>query len=449
MTALRTATKAISRRTILGSGAASLSTGLLAACGAGQTPTQSAPAATKPTGTIEFWQGWATRTPQLRVYLDRFEQENPGAKVFDQEATTNLGGRAKMVANVVAGTVPDSLMVFKADYPIIVPTKALVGLNKYVSRDKIDLKQFGEGDVKERTFNGELVAMPSASGGSGSGMVVYWNKAHFREVGLNPEVGPKTWAELETFVTRLNRPGDRLGVNPTNRFLNWLYTNNGRVFDDTAKKVAFDSAEARDVLRYVSSLVQKQNNMEILEAGAGTAARALFYQGKHSMILESDLLPSVMAVDPVGKEVQWGVGLLPHNQANSRAKYTSPSRGGHGYAVMTGAKNPEGAWALAKFLTLSDAQCDFMVKEQSRVSTLKRCNTAPEVQRRPEFQVFNEVLKAIVSIPFTPGDDRAISAIHKHTTQAELGKISLDAAISAAVQEAQLELDEGWKTWPS
>ena len=440
----------LSRRSILTSGVAALSGAALAACGAGAaTPTQSAPAATKPTGTIEFWQGWSTRTPQLRAYLDKFEQENPGTKVVDQEATTNLGGRAKMVASVVAGTVPDNLMVFKAAYPILVPTKALVGLNKYISRDKVDLKQFGEGDVKERTFNGELVAMPSASGGSGSGIVLYWNKAHFREVGLNPEQGPKTWTELETFATRLNRPGDRLGVNPTGRFLSWLYTNNGKLYDEQAKKIAFDSTESRDTLRYVSQLAQKLNNMELIESTQGAAARAAFYQGKLSMILEADLFPSLLVVDPVGKDVQWGIGLLPHNQANGRAKYTTPSRGGHGYAVMSGAKNPEGAWALAKFLTLSDAQCDFMVKEQSRVSTLKRCNTAPEVQRRPEFQVFNEVLKNIVSIPFAPGDDRAVAALQKHTTQAELGKIGLDAAVSAAVQEAQLELDEGWKSWSS
>src|SRR5690242_18378808 len=132
---------------------------VLAACGgstAGSTnKTDAAPVATKPTGTVEFWQGWSTRTPQLRAYLDQFEQQNPGVKVADQEAT-QLGGRAKLVANVIAGTMPDCLMVFKADYPLLVPAKALVGLNTYVARDKIDLKQFGEADVKDRTFGGEL-----------------------------------------------------------------------------------------------------------------------------------------------------------------------------------------------------------------------------------------------------------------------------------------------------
>jgi multiple sugar transport system substrate-binding protein len=420
--------------------------GALAACGTGAQQTQGVPAAAKPTGTIEFWQGWSTRTPQLRAYLDQFERENPGTKVQDSEFA-DLGGRPKVVASVLAGTMPDSLMVFKDMFALVVPARAVVGLNKYVARDKVNLKEFGEGDVKERTFGGELVAMPSASGGSGSGIVVYWNKDHFRQVGLNPEQGPKNWSELEQYATRLTRAGERIGVNPTGRFLSWSYTNNGKLYADAeARKVGFDSPEARDTLRFVNGLVQKQGGTEVLET-LGANARNMFYQGKHSMILEADLFPSLLVVDALGKSIDWGVGLLPHNQANSRAKYTTPSRGGHGYSVTSTAKNPEGAWALAKFLTLSDAQCGFMVKEQGRVSTLKRCNTAPEMARRPEFVVFNKVLENIVSLPFSPGDDKAVSALHKHTTQAELGKLGIDAALAAAVQEAQFELDEGWKSW--
>ena len=46
--------------------------------------------------TIEFWQGWSTRTPQLRAYLDQFERENPGTKVQDSEFA-DMGGRPKVV----------------------------------------------------------------------------------------------------------------------------------------------------------------------------------------------------------------------------------------------------------------------------------------------------------------------------------------------------------------
>ena len=145
----------------------------------------------------------------------------------------------------------------------------MVGLNKYVARDKIDLKQFGEADVKDRTFGGELVVLPSASGVTGPALFLYWNKDHFKQVGLNPEQGPKTWAELETYAVRLMRPGERLGVNPTGRLFLWLHTNNGRFYADEGRKAGFDTPETRDALRYVSQLVQRQGVAEMEEYGQG------------------------------------------------------------------------------------------------------------------------------------------------------------------------------------
>lgn len=436
------------RRWLAGSGLA-FATGALAACGTGasSTKTGAAPVAAKPTGTIEFWQGWSTRTPQLRTYLDQFEQQNPGTKVADQEAA-QLGGRAKLVANVIAGTMPDCLMVFKADYPLLVPAKVLVGLNKYVARDKIDLQQFGEADVKDRTFNGDLVAMPSASGASGNGSFLYWNKELFKQGGLNPEQPPKTWAELDQVVPKLTQGQDRVALNPGGRFLPWLYANNGSLYaDKEGKKVGFDTTEARDTLRYLAQLVQKQGGSGDLLEKTGIDTRQWFYQGRYAMFLESDLFPSLLRVDALGQTVNWGVALLPANEKNSKAKFQIPSRGGHGYSVMTQAKNAEGAWALAKFLTLGDAQCNFMIKDQGRVSTLKRCNTDPSALSKPEFQVFNKTIAAVVSLPFSPGDDVAVAALEKHAQTAVSGKVSIDDALKNAVQEAQQALDDGWRQW--
>ena len=45
-----------------------LLTVLASACGGtAATQTPGVPTASKPAGTVEFWQNWATRTPQLRV----------------------------------------------------------------------------------------------------------------------------------------------------------------------------------------------------------------------------------------------------------------------------------------------------------------------------------------------------------------------------------------------
>jgi maltose-binding protein MalE len=165
------------------------------------------------------------------------------------------------------------------------------------------------------------------------------------------------------------------------------------------------------------------------------------------MFFSIDNFPSVLAADALGKQIDWGITTLPVNDKNSKAKFQIPSRGNHGYGVTAGAKNPEGAWALTKFLTLSDAQCSFMTKDQGRFSTLKRCNTTPDLLKRPEFQVFSKAVDSVVSLPFSPGDDAAIAALEKYGTDAVLGRTGIDAAIASAVRDAQNALDEGWKQW--
>lgn len=195
----------VRRRRWLGATAVLASTGVSAACAVvGSRGGDAAlPPAAKPTGPIEVWHQWSTRQPQLRVYLDQFERENPGAKVNDVEMATigaNGSDRTKIVASIIGGTVPDVLMVFNNMYHLVVPSKAVVGLNSYIARDKVDLKAFIDAEVQLRTFNGQLVTMPSAAATAQS---LFWNKAHFRQAGLDPTTPPRTWSQVEQFAQRL------------------------------------------------------------------------------------------------------------------------------------------------------------------------------------------------------------------------------------------------------
>ncbi len=38
-----------------------------------------------------------------------------------------------------------------------------------------------------------------------------WNKAHFTDVGLDPEVGPKTWEDVRSYAKKLTKPGGSAG----------------------------------------------------------------------------------------------------------------------------------------------------------------------------------------------------------------------------------------------
>lgn len=434
------------RRWWLAAGAVS-TPALLAACGAGGS-TQGLPPASKPTGTVEFWHQWSTRQPALRVYLDQFERENAGVKVTDVEmGTIGAAGsdRTKIVTSILSGSVPDNLMVFNNMYHLVVPSKAVVSLNKYVARDKVDMKLFVDADVKNRTFDGQLVAMPSASGATGA-VALYWNKAHFKQAGLDPEKPPQTWTQLEQHATRLTVGSgeslQQLGATVPG-FSALLYANDGKLFSDDGKKVAFNNKEGRDTLEWMVQLVRRLGG----PPPAALTGRPGFFQGKLSMFHEIDLFPGLLRADANGMSIDWGISTIAVNDRNPKAKLAAPSSIGHGYSIPTAAKNPEGSWALIKFLTMSDAQCGFTVKDQGRISPLRKCNVDPGTAARPEFKVFSRQLETMVPVAYAPGETTAGTAISKYVNDALTLKISVEDAITQAAREAQTALDEGWQQW--
>ena len=63
-----------------------------------------------------------------------------------------------------------------------------------------------------------------------STLLLYWNKAHFRETGLDPDKPPANWQEMQGFAQRLTRrenstaPTTRWGVQiPSSGFPYWLF----------------------------------------------------------------------------------------------------------------------------------------------------------------------------------------------------------------------------------
>jgi ABC-type glycerol-3-phosphate transport system substrate-binding protein len=253
---------------------------------------------------------------------------------------------------------------------------------------------------------------------------------------------------------RLTRPGERTGVEPmirsgikndvAARFVAWLYQNGGALFSDDGRKVGFATRETSDTIEWLKRLMERQGSPEPLDQ---TASRSAFFQGRASMFTEIDNFPAQIRADASGKTMDFGVGVMPVNDRNSRAKLSVPGRPGHGYSVMANATNAEGAWALAKYLVLGDAQCSFYTKAQGRISPLKRCNADPEVLKLPEIQTYAKYAGAIVAVPFTPGDADAVGVLETYAQRAINGQIGIDAAIQDAARDAQKALDDAWQAW--
>ena len=63
------------------------------------------------------------------------------------------------------------------------------------------------GPIADLTWQGTLYGLPHTAGTR----YFFWNRTHFEEAGLDPDVGPETWDDIMEMAPQLNKmEGDRI-----------------------------------------------------------------------------------------------------------------------------------------------------------------------------------------------------------------------------------------------
>src|SRR5476649_1252088 len=113
--------------------------------------------------------------------------------------------------------------------------------------------------------DGELYAVPYQN----STPLLYYNKEHFKEAGLDPEKPPQTWAQLVDAAKKLTKP-DRYGFAMPEGYdyLGWLMealsmSNGGRYFNEEyGGEVYYDTPSMLGAAQFVEDLVFKHKVMQ-------------------------------------------------------------------------------------------------------------------------------------------------------------------------------------------
>ena len=397
--------------------------------------------------TISFWNNWdGNRAPQLRTLLDEFERENPGIKV-ENVTLTNDTTTERMLAAVASGSVPDLYMSSATATTKWASLDALTPLDPYVARDKLDLaKLFYQGGIDASTYTGKLIQLPYKAPTS---LAIWFNKDLFRAAGLDPNAPPRTWKELEDAATKLTkRNGEvitQLGLNicivcsmgPENAYIEWLSRNNGLLLTPDGKDVAFDRPEGVQTLQWMVDFSKRT-------VGSWSAAvrqfgvaykdmRPAFYAGKVAMTMDGPYLYNIMSSDAPTMLDKVGVFLTPINGDNPAAKERFLAYGTPGYAIPRGAKHPDEAWKLLKFIAIADkGACAFFTMQNRPDSPLKDCKAGPNTP------VANTLMAnmAIVQAAIAPGPmPQILTRIQQMQEGALLGNETPEQAVKNAARD--------------
>lgn len=377
----------LSRRRFLGASAGTVAAALLAACGgaatttpatAGGAATATKPAAAATTGAgattapataggatveVSFFYPVAVGGPITKImdgYAEEFNKANPGIKVTPTYAGTYSDTLTKIQTTIDGGgQPPDTAVLLSTDLYTLKDADFIVPLDEFAATAGTGyLADFYDAFMLNSRDGNTLYGIPFQR----STPVLYYNKDLFKEAGLNPDTGPKNWAEMVEDARKLTKAdGSRWGIEiPSDGFPYWVFQGmaigNGKNFvDETGTKTYFNDPAVVQALEAWVALGTK-DKVEPASIVIWNTTPDDFIGGKAAMIWHTtgsltNILKNTSGKFPVG------VGFLPGMKQNG-----APTGGGNFYLFKkTPKEKQQAAWKFIQFLSTPEMEARWTI----------------------------------------------------------------------------------------
>ncbi|MDH2919337.1 MAG: ABC transporter substrate-binding protein [Sideroxydans sp.] len=202
----------------------------------------------------------------LQTLIDQFEHDYPDIHVTPVYAGTYQDALAKTLLAQKNGKPPALAVLFAADVYTLIDAHAIVPFEEVMTANHASLPAFFPALMSNSRVAGKTWGIPFQR----STILLYWNKAMFREAGLDPDHAPQNWQEMTRIAQQLTRKNNkqqliRHGIEiPATGFAYWLLqgmvTGRGaRLMNDTGTQTYFDDPQVIAALNDWVALWQNGN----------------------------------------------------------------------------------------------------------------------------------------------------------------------------------------------
>ncbi|MEG0853453.1 MAG: ABC transporter substrate-binding protein [Angelakisella sp.] len=282
-----------------------------------------------------------------------FTKENPDIKLNPVFAGNSVETMTKTVSAVQGGTPPDFAILGNSELYSLVNMDAIMPLDDLIKADGGDeyIKDFLPAFMKNSYYDGKVWSIPYQR----STIIMYYNKDHFKEVGLDPENPPKNWEELRAAAAKLTkrdasgnvtRWGVMIPMDDPFMFSAFALQNseNGEnLMTEDGKKAIFDTAGNAESLQFLIDLAKKD---KVMPEGSIKWADgpANFMEGTASITYTSTgSLTNILN----NSKFEVGTCFLPAGK-----RYGSPTGGANIYIFKdTPPENQAAAWKFIRWIT--------------------------------------------------------------------------------------------------
>lgn len=381
-------------RTLAGIAAAALIVPLAACGGSGNGGTATAegiPAKGTDDGTeITLW----TRSPLERQAKNVVEAYNKSHK---NQVKLEIIPNDDMEGKVGGASQTDSLPDILAGDVVRIPYWASEGIFTDITKqidgldNKADLQQ---GHIEAGTVDGAEYTLPFITDVS----VMVWNKALYKEAGLDPEQGPKSidqFVEQAKKVAALNKDGvagsylaGQSGGALVFDLFPSVWADGESVMNKDGSEATLDNDSMKGVLDAYKELANTTNG---LGAGSkeetGATWTAPFANGKIGVMPYPNT--STTALFDAEKDGGFEVGVAPI--PGTKEGKTSTFLGGDAMGISKDSKHVAQAWNFLYWLMQSDAQKEVFADQGDTASNIQTLKTAYK-DADPRIQTINSVI---------------------------------------------------------
>ena len=402
---------------------------------------------------IEWWFDISNEA-DMKAYLAGVNKYNESQTKNELKIIPTKNNDA-MITAVSGNKAPDLYITWDGGEPL--GTWAHNGLLKplddFIAKDKIDMKQFNDASVAMGTFDSKLYGFPWQT----DIVLLFYNKTHFKEVGLDPDKPPKTIPEAIEMGKKLTKTDGgkitRMGLQPPNWFGPW-YTFLGfykpQLLDIAKKKVTVDSPEMISALKDIKDLWNMYGDPKQVDEYNATLGNSLspddaFLTGKVSMVLDGDWRNGYEArytQHKYGEE--YGMAPVPA-PAGKEDAYGTSYFFGMNFVMPYNAPHPDLGWEVIKYLTAPEADALITLNQYNDPANRKNYEDKDLRAKMIGIDVVFDVLlnkqDKLWYMPVTPITSQLSSSIQQQLDLVQHNKITPEEAVKAVNDAVQPEWD--------
>ncbi len=346
--------------------------------------------------------------------------------------------RDKLLIAAAAGNPPDVAVVDQIWNPEFSAAGFIVPLDEYVAAsDTVNEEAYFSGAWDSALYQGQLYGIPFDVG---VWALNYYNKEHFREIGLDPEAPPVTWDEFYEYAQMLTRDTTGDGEDDkwgTSLFVGTgdaiqcitnalIFSAGGSVLNEDFTEAVLNSAEGVEAMEFFKSLQPYNPPGEV--ARSEEDSFMLFTAGSVSMFWYGEWgEDTVLSRAP---DMDWGLGNFPKPEGGE----SIGTFGGWNMVIFEMTPHKDEAWKFIEYWTSTEVN--------EKVSSLTPANQEAAVsflqerRRHPEV-IFDQLTTALYRPIFPQYPD--IAEIQRNATTA----ILLDQKdIQQALDDAAVEINQ-------